>query len=748
MGNDSPSNPEPDTSSHQEKKGFGHFWAELRRRKVVRVAITYAVVAWLIIQVASTTFEGFGIPIWAFRFVMLCVILGFPLALIITWAFELTPDGIALSKTTNQESDSGQESAAHNKKRNWMAYGVGALLPTVIFGSLALFFFIRSSGSEDLDKSIAVLPFENRSNLDEDQFFTDGIHDDLLTHISRISSIRTISRTSVEQYREKRPNIRQIADELMVSTILEGGVQRAGDQIRINVQLIDARNDEHIWAEIYTREMTAGNIFSIQNEIATAIAKQLKAVLLPEEIEQLEKLPTDNFEALEAYFKAIANFEPFTSEGVVKAIEHLKHAIKLDPEFALAHAQLGRSYIAQIYHGGFPGEDQTVLARPHISRALELDPLLSEAHLALGSLEYQNENLDEAEYSLLNAVRYGPNSQQAHWTLGHFLFWERRDAEAALPHFEKAGHLNPNGNRGKDVAYALIELGRIEEAKAILDELLAKRPEDTQILSVNAGYYNLVEYRYDLAIKHMRMAVKIDPNVPNHVFNLANFYYRMGDRQTHTRLLAFGMEQFPDSYLADRFRIDYFWSIEEDQAYVNALREAVASNPEGDRQLSELAGVEWRSGRPKDAFDLLNKSSNARDWYSGNINSSNMMGAIDLLKYSRACGKEEVTRDFPRLIEHIIQTARRKGQFGISFADAHYYLVQGETDKALEALGDWVKIGGCGQLFLDSYSFESIKDDPEFKRLAAIVSERLAEQRANLARMEASGELAPVPAFK
>jgi TolB-like protein len=169
-------------------------------------------------------------------------------------------------------------------------------------------------------KSIAVLPFENRSDQKEDQYFTDGIHDDLLTHISRIRDIKTISRTSVMAYRDTTKNMKQIGEELGVATILEGGVQRAGKQVRINVQLIDAATDAHLWAEIYTRELTAENIFAIQSEISEAITGALKAVLSPEEQQQFKKLPTQNMAALEAYFRGRSSYLLSTSEGFSEAI--------------------------------------------------------------------------------------------------------------------------------------------------------------------------------------------------------------------------------------------------------------------------------------------------------------------------------------------------------------------------------------------------------------------------------------------
>ncbi len=235
------------------------------------------------------------------------------------------------------------------------------------------------------DRSIAVLPFANRSNLEEDLFFTDGIHDDLLTRISRIPGIRTISRTSVMRYRNPVQNMRTIGEELGVSHILEGGVQRAGDRIRINVQLIDTLADAHLWAETYTKVLTAGNVFEIQNEISRAIVDILRVILSPEDRERMDRLPTENLVALESYFKGKVGFFLYTLQGAEEAVVHFGKAVELDPGFASAQAMLGRSLLRKFFYAKAHSDDQPVIeAESHILRAVELDDSLSEAYAALG----------------------------------------------------------------------------------------------------------------------------------------------------------------------------------------------------------------------------------------------------------------------------------------------------------------------------------------------------------------------------
>ncbi|MBW2495196.1 MAG: hypothetical protein JRE43_10630, partial [Deltaproteobacteria bacterium] len=292
--------------------------AELKRRNVFRVGAAYGIVAWLLVEVASVVLPTFEAPEWVMKVFTFLVILGFPLALVLAWAFELTPEGIKRETGADRE-----ESVAHSSGRK-IDFAIIALL------AIALTYVVvdkyvfptgtesgtaavpvqaveesddpASADAEDArEKSVAVLPFANRSVKAEDAFFVDGMHDDILTHLAKIRSLKVISRTSVMEYRDTTKNLRTIGRELGAATILEGGVQRSGDHVRINMQLIDAETDDHLWADIYDRRLTAENLFSIQTEIATSIAVALRAALSAEEQDRLAAIPTENLEAYEAY---------------------------------------------------------------------------------------------------------------------------------------------------------------------------------------------------------------------------------------------------------------------------------------------------------------------------------------------------------------------------------------------------------------------------------------------------------------
>jgi TolB-like protein len=341
-------------------------FSELKRRNVFKVAAAYIVVGWLILQVGEVLSPALRLPDWVLSTLAFFIILGFPLALFFAWAFELTPEGLKKEKDVDRS-----ESITHVTGQKLNRVTAGLLVVAVAYilwdvlvrtdgednheiGSGTLSSSAEtvpdrgSAGAQDQtgdrapanDKSIAVLPFQNRSANEENaSFFADGVHDELLTNLSKIGDLKVISRTSVMRFRETEQSMREIGEELGVATLLEGGVQRAGDQLRVNVQLIEARTDEHLWAESYDRELTAENIFAIQSDIALAIADALEAALSPELQEDLQRTPTTSLEAYELYLQAAQLSDHQNWESLEQALELSERAAALDPEFQQAFAQ-------------------------------------------------------------------------------------------------------------------------------------------------------------------------------------------------------------------------------------------------------------------------------------------------------------------------------------------------------------------------------------------------------------------------
>ena len=432
------------------------FFGELSRRNVIRVGVAYGIVAWLILQVADIVLENIGAPAWVMQTLMLLLGLGFFIAAFFAWAYEVTPEGIKReSEIDRSQSITGVTGHKLNRAITGLlivalAYFVWesrvadrpAAEPMAAAESAEEVFEVTQTVIPDI--SVAVLPFENRSNREEDEFFTQGMHDDLLTTLAKIGSMKVISRTSVMEYRDTTKKIREIAGELGVANILEGGVQRSGSQVRINVQLIDASTDEHLWAEIYDRKLTAENLFAIQSEIARAIADALHATLSPEEETRVSTAPTDNLEAFDHYLRGRQLMAPRAVDELEEATREFQKAVEIDPQFALAwvgiadsHALLG-IYGSEMYGAYFDVRDRA------INEALKIDPNLGEAYASLGTLQDQKGDYAAAEESFKTAIRLSPNYATAYHWMSNMLRGNLFRVEEALTYALRSAELDPN----------------------------------------------------------------------------------------------------------------------------------------------------------------------------------------------------------------------------------------------------------------------------------------------------------------
>ena len=450
------------------------FLAELRRRNVLRVGVAYVVMAWLLAQVADLVLDNVAAPAWVMQVILLVLALGLPVAALLAWAFEMTPEGLKRDRDV-----APGESTAPRARRNLDAIIIGVLTLALAFFALDRFVWVDDRATPTGNRqSVAAIPFENMSRDDANVPFTIGIHDDLVTQLSKISSIKTISRTSVLQYRDTTKTIAEIAAELGVATILQGGVQRSGDRVRINVQLIDAATEGHLWTHTYDRQLTAANIFSIQSEIATAIAEALRATLTAGEQRRLAIVPTENLEALDAYFLGKQLLEERTASSLSAAVEYFRQVIELDPEFALAHSGLADAYmILPEYSASVDLElirERSVAAA---TRALELDPEIPEvlASMAWNRLIHHYD-WAEAEALLRRALEIQSNNTSAlHW-LSHVLSWQGWHTEA-IRWAERAVEVDPLSTlMHMNLSYIYTDAGDFDRAIDIANEAWKRDP--------------------------------------------------------------------------------------------------------------------------------------------------------------------------------------------------------------------------------------------------------------------------------
>ena len=449
---------------------------EMRRRNIFKVSLAYAIVSWLIVQVADVLLPTFNAPQWIMQALVLVLILLFPIATLLAWAYELTPSGF---KPTADVDRTQSITVRTGQKLNHI---VVFLLFLAVGFLLIDNYLLEEEVVVDPDfayrQSIAILPFVNRSESEENAaFFADGIHDELLTRLSQISDLRVISRTSVMEYRDTTMNIVEIGEELGVGSILEGGVQRAGDSVRINVQLIDARTDEHIWADTFDRELNAENIFAIQSEISNAIAMELEATLSPEEQRRIAAVPTSDLAALDAYFVGKTRVAERTAEALDEAIMQFERATELDPDFAAAWAGLAEAWL-ELPNYRADVEPQRVRreASSAAIRAVTEDPGSPDAMAALGwHLLVHNYDWEGAEESFREALQVDSRHGNAlHW-YSHLLSWQGKHHDA-ITAAELAVQSDPLSALMKiNLNNILIDARRWDEAFAIADELLDRQ---------------------------------------------------------------------------------------------------------------------------------------------------------------------------------------------------------------------------------------------------------------------------------
>ena len=482
-----------DCASFKNYSVMTGFFEEVQRRKVYRVAAAYIIAAGFIIQIGSAVFPAWELPSWAFRLVVVLLLVGFPIALILAWAYDVTPQGI-------RATPAPAPLRPHLRRNLIMLIGIG-----VIISAAAGFFLLPRVSARKVEKSIAVLPFQNLSDEKDNAYFADGIQDDILTNLSKIGDLKVISRMSVMSYRgDGVRNAREIGKALGVATLLEGSVRRIGNRVRVSVQLINADDDEHIWAEDYDRDLT--DVFAIQTDLAQKIAYALQAKLSPNEKERLDRQPTQNPDAYLVFIQAhdYANRPDRFRDTSLKAEKLFEEAIRLDPKFAAAFA--GLSIVQSwLYHESDPTVARREQARLNANEALRLQPNLPEGHLALGfSYYYGDRDYERALAEFEIAKRDLPNEADAYMAIGAIQRRQGKWSESTAT-LEKAAALDPkNANVLFNLAMNYIAQRDFETADKIFDRAIAANPQSFGASGMKAGL--AVMWKGDVSFAANRLA--------------------------------------------------------------------------------------------------------------------------------------------------------------------------------------------------------------------------------------------------
>ena len=754
------------------------FFEELKRRNVFRVGIAYAVTSWLLIQVADILFESIGTPPWVMQAMFVILLSGLVIALIFAWAFEMTPEGVKKER----DVDRSQSITSHTGKKlnNTILVLMALAIAYLLFDKFSApaqpgsDHFSQQSSGQTTDtneksaltpveaiaqatnktgptisrQSIAVLPFDNRSRNIDDEYFTEGIHDDLLTNLARIASLKVISRTSVNQYKGTEKTIPQIAKELGVATVMEGAVQRSGNTVRINVQLIDANTDEHLWAEIFDRELTTENLFTIQSEISQKIANALEATLSPEETQRLNDFPTQSMEAYNAYLRGRQLLPQRNTKDLAKAMESFEQAVELDPEFALAWVGIAESAGLLNVHGTLNPDKMLQIMGNAIDHALAIDSNLGEAYVSQGVIFEESGQREQAEAAYKRGIELSPNYATAYQWYSDMIRKTFDRLQDSLALYQKAEQLDPLSPIIKQVIAGLYSrMGRFDEAESVFKQLLSANPEFASGMSAMSWVlYGNGLGKLDEAIIMVQNANRIDPGKMTSLIIEYTFWSGLGDYQK-----AQGVYQQMESLDAEHHWLPsaQAWSNIQQGRYAAAKEEGLflqrsfdslavqdramrilARSGDYERSREILLKIEPRYLDPEQWSDLLNEGSNNTCWIG-----------LTLIR----TGDEQLGRD---LLSYAVNYWEQTAPLYIQHADRYpgfeCYAYLGDVEKSLDALEitlahghvlrNWLGIAANPELRM-------IQENPRFAAMDEKARAELKRQREHLAQLEAEASL-------
>ena len=461
----------------QKSNDLVSFWQELKRRKVIRITTVYSAAAFIVLQLIDIIAQPLQLPDWTLTLVIVLLCIGFIFSVILSWIYDITPSGVKKTKPSVEVKQKNQQGPVTSTGWKFATYTSAVIV--IILLAFNIFGRKRSETLTKLEKSIAILPFINDSSNDSTTYFIDGVMDEILANLQAIKELRVISRTSVEQFRgPAKPAIPEIAEKLGVNYIVEGSGQKYGNKIRLRVQLIRADKESHLWAKSYEKEIKdANDIFSLQSQIAQAIAIELEAVITPQEKEIIDKIPTSNLAAYEAYLQGIFNWRKFTQRDAEIALTYFELAIEKDPQFAPAYAGICNVWEFRESFSFVSPAVATPRAIAALEKALQLDSTRAEVYYALSNIKYRiNWDWKGGEISIKKAISLNPNYADAYSNYSNFL----------------------------------IIVGRTKEAKEQV-ELALKLDPLNPLSKANNGMVQFFSRRYEDAIATFKDVLKMDP---------------------------------------------------------------------------------------------------------------------------------------------------------------------------------------------------------------------------------------------
>ncbi len=731
------------------------FFHELRRRNVVKVGVAYAITAWIVVEIASVVLPIFKAPEWILQVFTLLIILGFPLALVFSWAFEITPEGL------KREHEVDRSQSITGKTGRKLDFAIIGLLAVGL--AISVFLNLRDDGTgsaveTDLASdhlSIAVLPFTSRSTDPENALFADGIHDDLLTTLAKIGSLKVISRTSVMEYRDTTKNLKEIGNELGVANVMEGAVQKFGNSVRINVQLIDADTDKHLWAETYDRELTTRNLFAIQTEISNEIASALKTTLTPEEQTRIAAVRTENLEAYNLYLTARNHMAQRRIEDLNIARQQFARVIELDPGFADAYSGLADSImLLQNNFGAITWEEAKERVVPLLQKGLSLDGDNALLHASSGLFrlngwtrgEQEEYPIAEVEAALEHAIELNPNYAQPYFWLATAK--SAQDLyEDAITLQEKALELDPLARiPSLNLGSSYADLGRNQDAT---NQWLktADLHADYPSARMNLARHLMNLGRFDEGLAWALEGYALDSANPS--FWVASAWNELG----YAERAAAVLESMPAEHPWYKYWQSTIAQLNGDSDKAYALLRSMIER--SDRQMwfvwNTAANFAIESGDYETARDyLLAASPELADRSDPDVNWQLDADTVLLAFAAKQLGEEEYADLLVARTLAMLPGRPRLGFNGYGIWDARLYAVKGDMDTALAKLREAVDAGWRGHGVVAVWPLAedpllaTLREEPEFQAILAEVEADLARQRARVDAAAASGDWQPL----
>ena len=714
---------------------------EARRRRVFRVAGVYVVGAFVVLQAADLALPALGLASAAIRFIWIGALLGFPIAVILGWLYDINDGQVVRVTSTDHGADLSLQRVDYLVISALAVLGLSVLLGVASELREQTTAGNSTTTARDISaSSIAVLPFEDAGDDKEvSAAVAIGIQDGLLTKLSKIDGLKVISRTSVERYRNSAATVPAMGRELGVANILEGSVQVGDAKLRVNAQLIDAATDEHRWAATYDRDLTTGDIFAIQSEIVTEVVSQVGSHLVPGEDDALGALPTQNLDAYMAYLQGKSEFEKFSAGSNAAAIEHFESALAEDPEFALAYVGLAGALLES------DQEFRIERAEAPLSKAFQLNKHLGEGFVVLGTLRSLQDNHAAAEEAYSTAINLEPGNARAYRYFA-LLRWSQDRLVEALTLMEQALDLNPNSaGINFEIARLYDMFGRFDDAISAYEKALDLEPDRYYVEVYIAALHYLARGQVDESLfwYHKGAARKQLPSGGEAATGIA--YLEIGDPESASNWIERGRNHNPTNYwplFVSTLHSVYVRDEEKTRSDALALLESV---PQATAALRHLRNADLAVGHDEVARRRYARAyPELASTKTPEVTATNYKPAVDLALVLQRLGEQELADKLLLQGYQVIQDQPRLGTGGYWITDVQILALRGEKDLALAALATAVAEGWRVKTWYHfdlNPNLDSIRDEPEFQRLRALVNDDLARQAERVAELKASGDI-------